>query len=112
VVARLGALKGALDQPSIAPSVASVVRALLLLRAVRKGLEPERSELRDVLLRYVDDGYLLRHARFVDGVRATFAYKAAMAALARGADLEPFTTRRRRLSLRVRNPASCRALFG
>jgi DNA polymerase-3 subunit epsilon len=112
VAARLGALGLAFDRPTVASSVACAVRALLLLRSLRKGLEAERGDLRQRVLQYVDDGYVLRYASLTDGMRTSIDYRGAMAVLARGADVEPFATRRSRLHVSVRDAASCEALFG
>lgn len=109
--ARLDALQSAFDRSSVAASIACVVRGLVLLRAARKDLEAERRDLRDVLLRHVDDGYLLRHAALADGIRTSIDYKGAMAVLIHRVDLEPFTTRGQRLSVGLRDSASCEALF-
>lgn len=112
VAARLDARQSAFDRASVATSIACVVRGLLLLRAVRKDLEAQRRDLRDSLLGHVDDGYVLRHAALGEWTRASIDYKGAMAPLVHRIDLEPFTTRRRRLSVGLRDPASCEALFG
>jgi DNA polymerase-3 subunit epsilon len=112
VTARLDALQSAFAPPRIGASIACVVRGLLLLRWARNELETQRRTLRDLLMLHVNDGYLLRHATLADGVRTATDYRAAMATLARGANLEPFTSRHRRLSVSPRDPASCAALFG
>jgi DNA polymerase III epsilon subunit len=112
VTKALSALDAALSAPAIADSMACVARAVVLIRAREATLDGARAALRAALLQYVEAGYTLRHATLRHLTHAPVAYRAAVDALVRGADVAPFTTIRRSLHIAARNTSACAALFG
>jgi DNA polymerase III epsilon subunit-like protein len=112
LAAALSALDAELSASAIADSLACVARAAVLLREAHAALDAARTELRTALLHAADAGYALRHATLRDSTRSPIDYKAAVDALAPGADIAPFTTSRVSLHIAARNTFACAALFG
>jgi DNA polymerase-3 subunit epsilon len=89
-----------------------VARATIALSNARETLATQRQALRACILRYVDAGYVPQRASVKVLPRTTIDYRKAVAERACGADLEPYHLSNTSLTLRPREPAACRLLFG
>jgi DNA polymerase III subunit epsilon len=112
VAAQLFAPLGALGRAPVTAPLPSILGATFALKQARDQLETIRQQLRAALLVAVADGYHVRYATLDRGLSTRTDYRGALAALAPDADLSPFTSDHRRLTIRSRDLAPCEVLFG
>lgn len=112
VVARAESMRGLYEQDAVARSVAALLRGISVLRSVGKQVGKARGNVREGMMRYIDEGYVLQAGALRSGSQNRVNYNQAVEDLCPDADQSPYQAESISRKVTKRETRECALLFG